>query len=54
MNSNVNLMVGNANRIKSGTMINVGGSAKIQKNIMHVTKIIFGILVHAFVRMVNI
>ena len=41
-------------RIKSGIMINIGVSANIQKNIMHVRKIIFWILAHVFVKMVSI
>ena len=35
-NVNANLMLVNVTRIKSGIMINVGVSAKIQKNITHV------------------
>ena len=54
MNLNVNLMVENVTRIKSAIMINVGASAKIQRNMMHAKKIIFGVLVHVFVGMVNI
>ena len=34
-------------------MINVGVSAKIQKNIMHMKKIIFGTLLHVVLKMVN-
>ena len=34
-------------------MINVCVSAKIQKNIMHMKKIIFGTLLHAVLKMVN-
>ena len=44
----------NATGIKSGTTINVGVRAKIQKNIVCVKKIIFGILLHAVVKMANI
>ena len=39
---------------QSGIMINVNVSAKIQKNIMHVKNIIFGILLHVVVKMLNI
>ena len=35
-NVNASLMLVNVTRIKSGIMINVGVSAKIQKNITHV------------------
>ena len=40
-------------QIKSGITINVGTSAKIQKNIVYVKNIIFGILLHVVVKMVN-
>ena len=46
-------MVENVTRIKSGIVINAGVSKKIQKNMMHAKKIVFGILAHVFVRMVN-
>ena len=54
VNVNVNLMVENVTRIKSGIIINVFVSAKIQKNIMHAKRIIFGILLHVVVKMLNI
>ena len=44
----------NATGINSGTTVNVGVRAKIQKNIVCVKKIIFGILLHAVVKMANI
>ena len=53
-NVNVNLRVENVIQIKSGTTINDDASVKIQKNIMCAKKIIFGILLHAFAKMVNI
>ena len=40
--------------MKSGITINVDASVKIQKNIMRVNKIIFGILLQAVVKMANI
>ena len=46
-------MVENVTRIKSGTTVNVGVREKTQKNIMHAKKIIFGILLHVVVKMVN-
>ena len=49
VNVNLNSMIENVTRIKSGTMRNVGVSAKIQKNIMHGENIIFGILLHVIV-----
>ena len=42
-NENVNLMKENVIQIKSGIMINVNVS---EKNIIYVTKITFGILLH--------
>ena len=42
------------NSIKSGTMINVDTIPKIQKNIMHVKKFVFGILLLVVVKMLNI
>ena len=42
-NENVNLMKENVIQIKSGIMINVDVS---EKNIIYVTKITFGILLH--------
>ena len=50
---NVNLMEEIVILIKSGIMINVDVSVKIWKNILCVKKIIFGILLHAVVKMVN-
>ena len=50
---NANLMV-DVTRIKSGILINVGVSAKIQNNIICAKKIIFRILLHAVVKMENI
>ena len=51
---NVNLMVKNVIQTKSETTINVDVSAKIKENIMCVKKIIFGILAHVLVKMLNI
>ena len=48
---NVNLMVESLTQIKNGIMINVDASVK---NIIFVKKIIFGILLHVVVKMVNI
>ena len=48
---NVNLTVEKVIQIKSGTMINADASIK---NIIYVKKIIFGILLHVVVNMVNI
>ena len=45
------LMVESVIQIKSRIMINVGANAK---NTIYVKKIIFGILLHVFVKMVNI
>ena len=42
------------NSNQSGITINVGVSAKIQKKIMCAKEIIFGILLHIFVKMANI
>ena len=50
-NINVNLMEENAIQIKSRIAINVGVSVK---NIIYVKKIVFGILLHLVVKMVNI
>ena len=50
-NVNVKLMVVNVIQIKSGITLNVDVSVK---NIIHVKKIIFGILLHAVVKMVSI
>ena len=43
-------MVENVTQIKSGIIINVGVSGKIQKDIMHVKKITFKILLHVVVK----
>ena len=51
VNVNVNLMIESVIQIKSGIMINVDASPK---NIIHVKKVIFGILLHAVAKMVNI
>ena len=53
-NVNVNLMVENVIKIKSEITINIGVSAKSQKNVICAKKIIFGILLHVVVKMVNI
>ena len=45
-NLNANFMVENVARIKSGIMINIDVSAKIQKNVMWAKKAILGILLH--------
>ena len=50
----INFMVENVTRIKSEIMIKVDVSAKIQKNIMHVKKIISGTLLNVVVKMLNI
>ena len=54
VNLNANLMVGNIIQIRSGTAINANENEKIQKNIMLTKKIIFGILINAVAKMVNI
>ena len=41
---NVSLLVGNAIQIKSGITLNIGLSAKIQKAILRMKKIIFEIM----------
>ena len=46
-------MIENVIQAKNGITINVGVSVKIQKNIMCAKKIIFGILLHAVVKMAN-
>ena len=53
-NVNVNLIVENIIQIKSGITIIVDASAKIREKIRLLKKIIFGILVHVLVKMVNI
>ena len=50
-NVNVNLMAENEIQIKSEIIINVDVNIK---NIIYVKKIIFGILLHVYVKMVNI
>ena len=47
-------MVENVTRIKSRIMINVGIIAKIQKNIIDLKKIIFGMLLFAVLKVLNI
>ena len=47
-------MVENVTQIESGIIINVSMSAKIQKNTMHVKKIIFGTLLHVVLKMADI
>ena len=51
---NVDLMVKNVIQIKSGVMINADVSVKIQKDIVYAKKIMCGILVHMFARLINI
>ena len=46
-------MVENVIQIKNGITVNIGVSVKIQKNML-LKKIIFGILLHKDVKMVNI
>ena len=53
MNVNVNLIVENVTQIKGWITINVDLSVKIWKNIVCANKIIFGILLHVIVKMVN-
>ena len=53
-NLHVNSMVENETQIKGGISISVDVSAKIQRNIMQAKKIIFGILIHALVKMAYI
>ena len=50
---NINLMVENVTQINSG-ITNVSANVKIQKNFVCVKKIIFGILLHAVVKTINI
>ena len=50
----LNLIVESVIQIKIGIMINVDVNIKILKNIICVEKIIFGILPHVAVKMVNI
>ena len=51
VNVSANLMKEIVIQINGGIMINVGVSVK---NVMHVKKIMFGILLHVFVKMENI
>ena len=53
-NANANLMVENVIQIISGITINLGPNVKIQENFIYVKNIIFGILAHVVVKMVNI
>ena len=50
----VYVMVENVIKIKTGIMINVDVSAKIQENIICGKNIIFGMAVHVLVKIVNI
>ena len=52
-NVNVNWIVKNLIQNKTGIRVNVGASVKIKQNIVLVKKIIFWILQHVFVKMVN-
>ena len=52
-NQNVSSMVGNVTRINSEITINTDASAKILNNIVHAKMILFGILLHSVVKMVN-
>ena len=54
VNINGNLMVEYVTQIKSGITIQVRVSVKLQKNIVCAKSIIFGILLHVVVKMVNI
>ena len=54
VNVNVNLIVESVIQIKSGITVNVDVSVKIKKNIACAKKLIFGILLHVVVKMVNI
>ena len=54
-NVNVNLMIETVIQMKSGIMINDNSAnVKIQKDIVCVKNIIFGILLHVAVKVVNI
>ena len=53
MTINASLTIAKVTRIKSGIMINVDVSAKIQKNIRQAKKIISGILLHVVVKIVD-
>ena len=50
----VNLMVGNVNRDKNETMINVNVSVKNQKHIARVKRIMSGILLHGLASVIKI
>ena len=52
-NMNVCVTVKNLSQIKSGIKIKVRVSVKIQKNILCLKKVIFGILQHVAQKMVN-
>ena len=52
-NQNVSSMVENVTRIISEITINTDASAKILNNIVHAKMILFGILLHSVVKMVN-
>ena len=52
-NVNVNFMVESVTWIKSGTTKNIDVSVKIRKKIKCTKKLIFGILLHAVVKMIN-
>ena len=54
VNVNVNLIVGNVTRTKKGIVVNVDVSGRIQHYIMHAKKIIFGIILFAVVKIVDI
>ena len=54
MNVIAYFMVENITKIEKGTIVNVDMSAKIPDNISFWKKNIFGILVHVFVKNVNI
>ena len=52
-NQNVSSIVENVTRINSEITINTDASAKILNNIVHAKMILFGILLHSVVKMVN-
>ena len=54
MSVNASLTIAKVTRIKSGIMINVDMSAKIQKNIRQAKKIISGIFLHVVVKIVDV
>ena len=54
MNVHVNLMAENITQIKSGMKNWVNASAEIQEKISCAKKVIFRILVHELVKMVNV